>query len=169
MREDEGKIAYEVRSLDCFVADEIDESLLLALLWMCVSSRDQYLYAGICSLELIWFVMSQQLEYQECYHKHGHESVIKAMVLSPDGHRLVTGSNNSTVIMWSTQSGTTLCHIKAHSPVRSLAWLRNSKGFIFGCKNGMLASVIITKVCNQSDSEPEARFRKVLRLLTAVH
>jgi hypothetical protein len=90
--------------------------------------------------------MSQQLEYQECYHKLGHESVIKAMVLSPDGRRLVTGSEDSTVLVWSTQSGATLFRIKAHSPVLSLAWLTNSKGFIFGCKNGMLASVIITEV-----------------------
>ena len=91
--------------------------------------------------------MSQQLEYREYYHKLGHEAVIKAMVLSPDGRRLVTGSDDSTVLMWSTQSGATLCHIKAYSPVLSLAWLKNSKGFIFGCKNGMLASVIMTEVC----------------------
>jgi WD40 repeat protein len=74
------------------------------------------------------------------------------MVLSPDGRRLVTGSDDSTVNVWSTQSGTTLYHIKAHSPVLSLAWLRNSKGFIFGCKNGMLASVIVTEVCTLTPS-----------------
>jgi len=49
--------------------------------------------------------MFQQLDYQECYHKVAHESVINAMVLSPDGRRLITGSGDSTVLMWSTQSG----------------------------------------------------------------
>ena len=38
------------------------------------------------------------------------------------------------------------CRFKAHSPVLSLAWMRNSKGFIFGCKSGMLALVDITDV-----------------------
>ena len=90
--------------------------------------------------------MFQQLDYQECYRKAAHESVINAIVLSPDGRRLITGSGDSTVLMWSTQSGSTLCCIKAHSPVLSLAWLKNSNGFLFGCENGMLASVNISEV-----------------------
>lgn len=97
--------------------------------------------------------MFQQLEYQECYRKVAHESVINAMVLSPDGRRLITGSGDSTVLMWSTQSGSTLCRIKAHSPVLSLAWLKNSNGFLFGCENGTLASVDISEVLNMC-SEP---------------
>ena len=91
--------------------------------------------------------MSQQLEYKEFYRKPGHKSIIRVMVLSPDGRRLVTGSDDSTVLVWSTHSGAILYRIKAHSPVLSLAWLRNSNGFLFGCKNGILASVIICEVC----------------------
>jgi WD40 repeat protein len=91
--------------------------------------------------------MFQQLEYQERFKKSAHGSTINAMVISPDGRRLVTGSDDATVLVWSTRSGVALCRFKAHSPVLSLAWLRNSKGFIFGCKNGMLASVDITEVC----------------------
>jgi WD40 repeat protein len=68
------------------------------------------------------------------------------MVLSPNGRRLITGSDDSTLLVWSTQSGVTLCRIKAHSPILSLAWLTNSTGFLFGCKNGMLASVNISEV-----------------------
>lgn len=85
--------------------------------------------------------MSHQLKYQECYRKRAHKAVINAMVLSPDGGRLVTGSDDCTVLVWSTQSGSILCRIKAHSPVVSLAWLTNSNGFLMGCENGMLASV----------------------------
>lgn len=90
--------------------------------------------------------MSHQLQYQECYRKHAHESVINAMVLSPDGGRLVTGSDDGTVFVWSTQSGSMLSHLKAHTPVISLAWLTNSNGFLLGCKNGMLASVGLSEV-----------------------
>ena len=90
--------------------------------------------------------MSERLEYQECYHKFAHESAINAMVVSPDGRRLVTGSNDSTVLVWSTQSGSILCHIKAHCPVISIAWLANENRFLFGCQNGMLASVGLSEV-----------------------
>ena len=90
--------------------------------------------------------MSQQLEYRERFNQSAHESTINAMVISPDGRRLVMGSDDSTVLVWSTRSGVALCRIKAHSPVLSLAWLRNSMGFIFGCRNGILASVDITEV-----------------------
>lgn len=90
--------------------------------------------------------MFQQLDYQECYREAAHESVINAMALSPDGRRLITGSADSTVLMWSTQSGSTLCRIKIHSPVLSLAWLKHSNGFLFGCENGILASVNISEV-----------------------
>ena len=90
--------------------------------------------------------MSQQLEYQERFNRLVHEAVVTSMVISPDGRRLVTASNDSTVLVWSTRSGVALCRFKAHSPILSLAWVRNSKGILFGCKNGMLASVDITEV-----------------------
>lgn len=91
--------------------------------------------------------MFQQLEYRERFNQSAHGSTINTMVISPDGRRLVTGSDDSTVLVWSTRSGVALCRLKAHSPVLSLAWLRNSKGFIFGCRNGILVSVDITEVC----------------------
>jgi WD40 repeat protein len=90
--------------------------------------------------------MSEQLEYQECYRKPAHASVINAIVLSQDGRRLVTGSDDSTVLVWSTQNGSPLCRIKAHSPVLSLAWVRDSSVFLLGCKNGRLACVGLSEV-----------------------
>ena len=90
--------------------------------------------------------MSHQVEYQECYRQLAHKSVINAMVISPDGGRLVTGSNDCTVFVWSTQSGSKLCHIKSHSLVISLAWVTNSDAFLLGCKNGVLASVGLSEV-----------------------
>src|SRR6266576_3289037 len=90
--------------------------------------------------------MSHQLEYQQCYRKLAHKSVINAMVLSPNGNQLITGSDDCTVLVWSTQSGRVLCHLKAHSLVMSLAWLTNSNGFLLGCQNGMVASMGLSKV-----------------------
>ena len=129
---------------------DVDQlSIFKSMYWMLACGHAAY--ASLLPLQLnplihCTFIMSAQLVYQECYHQLAHESVINTMVLSPEGRRLVTGSNDSTVLMWSTQSGTALCHIKAHSPILSLAWLRNSNGFLFGCKNGMLASVDLGKV-----------------------
>ena len=93
--------------------------------------------------------MSQRLEYQQRFNRFAHEAVITAMGISPDGRRLVTASSDSTVVVWSTRSGVALCRFKAHSPALSLAWVRNTMGFFFGCKNGMLASVDITEVSYQ--------------------
>jgi WD40 repeat protein len=90
--------------------------------------------------------MSEWLEYQECYRKLAHKSVINAIVLSHDGRRLVTGSDDSTVLVWSTLNGSTLCRVKTHSPVLSLAWVRSSSGFLLGCKDGRLASVDLSEV-----------------------
>ena len=104
--------------------------------------------------------MSKRLEYQECYRKPGHESVINAMVLSPDGCWLLTGSDDCSVLVWSTKTGTTLCRIKARSPVLSLAWLTNEHGFLFGCKNGLVVSVNTSGVCVLT----RAQFRIVLTL-----
>ena len=56
-----------------------------------------------------------------CYRKVTHSSIINAIVLSDDGRRLVTGSDDSTMLVWSTQNGSTLCRIKAHLPVLSIA------------------------------------------------
>ncbi|KAI9464151.1 WD40-repeat-containing domain protein [Lactarius psammicola] len=89
--------------------------------------------------------MAQPLEYQERYHQPAHEASITCMALSLDGHRLVTGSIDCTVLVWSVQSGRALCRLKSHSPVLSVVWLRNSNGFLFGCKNGMMASVDISE------------------------
>lgn len=99
------------------------------------------------------FTMSEQLEYKECYRKLAHTSVINMMVLSHDGRRLVTGSDDSTVLVWSTQSGSSLCRIKAHSPVLSLAWV-DSSGFLLGCENGRLASVDISEVWYTKPIDP---------------
>lgn len=87
-----------------------------------------------------------QLNYQERYQRIAHKCAINAVAISPNGRWFITGSNDSTVLVWSTSSGVDLCHIMAHSPVLSLAWLTNSNGFIFGCKNSMVGFVDVLEV-----------------------
>lgn len=90
--------------------------------------------------------MVQPLEYQEHYHQPAHEASVTCLALSLDGRRLVTGSMDCTVLVWSVQSGRVLCRLKSHSPVLSVVWLKNSNVFLFGCNNGMMASVDISEV-----------------------
>jgi WD40 repeat protein len=102
-----------------------------------------------CSFPLFTILRTfmAKLDYQEHYQRLAHASSINAIALSPNGRRFVTASEDSTVIVWSTGSADQLYHIKAHSPIHSLAWLTNSHGFIFGCRNGLLASVDMLEVC----------------------
>jgi WD40 repeat protein len=111
----------------------INTSLCSALLYTCLQWPSR-------------LAMSELLEYQECYHKPAHTSTINAMVVNHNGRRLVTGSDDSTAIVWSTQNGSTLCRIKTHSRVLSLAWVGSSSGFLLGCEDGRLASVDVTQV-----------------------
>lgn len=90
--------------------------------------------------------MVQPLEYQERYRQPAHEASVTCLALSLDGRRLVTGSMDCTVLVWSVQSGRVLCRLKSHSPVLSVVWLKNSNAFLFGCNNGMMASVDISEV-----------------------
>ena len=90
--------------------------------------------------------MSHHLEYQKCYHKRAHQSAINAMVLSPGGARLVTGSDDCTVKVWSTLTGDMLCIVKTHSPVTALAWITSENGFILGCANGIMATICFSEV-----------------------
>src|SRR6266849_8463713 len=89
-----------------------------------------------------------QLQYQKRYQLLAHKSHINAVAISPNGRRFVTGSDDSMVQVWSTGSAVALCQIKAHSPVLSLGWLTNSYGFVFGCKNGLMAYVNVLEICD---------------------
>lgn len=98
-----------------------------------------------------------QLDYQERHQLVAHNSGINAIAFSPDGRRFVSASDDSTVLVWSTSFAVVLAQIKAHSPVISIAWLNNSNSFIFGCENGMLASVNVLEVCPDPDIKTHQR------------
>ncbi|KAH8976923.1 WD40-repeat-containing domain protein [Lactarius hatsudake] len=112
-----------------------------AILFLCGDSgTGSPSYRMMTVVHMATFVVSGLCLYY-VYNLYKAASLPDSIVL--DGHRLVTGSTDCTVLMWSVQSGRALCRIKSHSPVLSVVWLRNSNGFLFGCKNGMMASVDI--------------------------
>lgn len=51
----------------------------------------------------------------------GHTNVIRAVVFTPDGRHLVSGSSDATIRFWNVQSGKQVHTIHTHRPVMSLA------------------------------------------------
>ncbi|KAF8259933.1 WD40-repeat-containing domain protein [Lactarius quietus] len=67
------------------------------------------------------------------------------MALDPHGAILAVGSLDGLVSIWDVNSGTTLHCFSARTPILSLTWSSGPRGFIFGCENGILVSVLLEK------------------------
>ena len=51
----------------------------------------------------------------------GHTDVIRAVLFTPDGRHIISGSSDGTIRFWNVQSGKQVDAIQAHRPVMSLA------------------------------------------------
>jgi len=66
----------------------------------------------------------------------GHAGSVHALVLSPDGQRLYTGSQDRTVRVWSTADGALLQTLKVHTGgVRALTLSADGQRLYSGAKN----------------------------------
>jgi WD40 repeat protein len=56
-------------------------------------------------------------------HLRGHEAGVKAVAFSPDGSRLLTGSDDRSAILWEVGTGRVLAVYKGHpGPVKAVAY-----------------------------------------------
>ena len=91
--------------------------------------------------------MPSILQYKKRYERFFHEGAVTSMAFDPHGTILAAGSLDGLVSIWDVNSGATLYCINAHTPVLSLVWSSGPNGFIFGCENGVLVSILLEKVC----------------------
>jgi WD40 repeat protein len=91
--------------------------------------------------------MPSVLRYKKHYERFFHEGAVTSMDLNPHGTILAVGSLDGLVSVWDVSSGTALHCINAHTPILSLVWSSGPEGFIFGCENGILVSILLEKVC----------------------
>ena len=68
------------------------------------------------------------------------------MALDTSGSILAAGSLDGNISIWAVDTGSALHRVNARTPVLSLVWLTGSEGFVFGCENGILASVLLEEV-----------------------
>jgi len=62
----------------------------------------------------------------------GHQGLIRDMVWSPDGNRIITGSDDGTIRVWDASTGTSLSVIEVGVPVTSLAYSTNGQFIAVG-------------------------------------
>jgi WD40 repeat protein len=66
--------------------------------------------------------------------------------MNSHGSTFAAGSLDGTASVWALDTGVALHRINARTPIRSLVWSTGSEGFIFGCENGVLVSVLLEEV-----------------------
>lgn len=72
----------------------------------------------------------------------GHSSTVNALVFSPDGMYLASGSDDETVIVWNATLGRLLYRCFFDSPVDSLLWNPvEEETVILGCQSGTLKQI----------------------------
>ncbi|MDA1054932.1 MAG: hypothetical protein O3C40_31295 [Planctomycetota bacterium] len=87
----------------------------------------------------------------------GHTNVIRAVVFTPDGRHIISGSSEGTIRFWNVESGKHVHTIQAHRPVMSLAISGDGKTLASGMANEV---VKIWKL--QHDSEITHHDERVL-------
>jgi WD40 repeat protein len=68
---------------------------------------------------------------------HGHTAGVQAVAWSPDGNRIVSGSNDKTVQVWDALTGTQVALYRGHTNfVNTVAWSPDGKTIVSGSADG---------------------------------
>jgi WD40 repeat protein len=68
----------------------------------------------------------------------GHKNVIRAVVITPDGKHIISGSSDATIRFWNLKSGKQVNIIRAHRPVMSLAISSDGKSLACGMTDAVV-------------------------------
>ncbi len=69
----------------------------------------------------------------------GHTSQVRSVAWSPDGKRILSGSNDNTLKVWDAETGQELLSLKGHTAfVTSVAWSPDGKRIVSGSWDNML-------------------------------
>jgi hypothetical protein len=90
--------------------------------------------------------MSSVLKYKKRFKRFGHKGAITSLAFDTSGSILAAGSLDGHISVWAAATGSSLHRVNARTPILSLVWLSGSEGFVFGCENGILASVLLEEV-----------------------
>ncbi len=101
--------------------------------------------------------MSSVLKYKKRFERNSHDSAITSVALNPRGSILAAGSLDGNISVWAVDTGSSLHRVNARSPILSLVWSTCSEGFVFGCENGLLVSILLEEV-----RPPLNRFRGIV-------
>ena len=99
----------------------------------CAGSRACFLIAALL-LCILGCVSAEAQAHPTIAWMHGwHQGSITAVAFSPDGSRLLSGSDDNRAILWSVATGAILDSFTAHNgPVRTVAFAPNGQTYITG-------------------------------------
>jgi WD40 repeat protein len=81
-------------------------------------------------------LLSPAAERPELVLQFGHTSPVTSVVFSPDGRRVLTGSKDTTAMLWDTHTGQKLRTFQMHgAPVNAVAFSRDGKRVLTGSKD----------------------------------
>src|SRR5262245_14563223 len=75
----------------------------------------------------------------EIFFQHGHSSPVWSVAFAPDGKRLASGSEDSSIQLWEVESGQLQRTLTGHSgPVLSVAFAPDGKRLASGSSDGSI-------------------------------
>ena len=144
-----------------FIAENFDlishyprETYCSALVWLPEQSRIRMKYGD--KRKSVWkVVIGLRKAWEACEHVlWGHSDSVKSVVFSPDGSRVVSGSNDFTLRIWNVATGESEAELSGHSSwVNSVVFSPDGSLLVSGSTDGTV------RIWNVATRESEAELR----------